>query len=115
MDKNDFRFIIIVALLMYGIVGPTKVHADVYVDIGITYIDDVDVITSGRVDLFGYVVEAEYTSNLIVEGYVPMLRIGYTYRGDVGIFNGLSVEYDVIGSPSVMIPRINMFYRFEFK
>lgn len=112
----NIRFYIFLFLLLVHMGNFRKAHADVYVDIGITYIDEVDVTTSGKASIFGYeVIEAEYTSSLVVEGYVPMLRVGYTYRGDVGIFNGLSVEYDAIGSPSVMIPRINLFYRFEFK
>lgn len=110
----DMRLFLIIILLVLHMSGKSA-HADVYVDVGVAYIDEVDVITSGRVDLFGYEIEAEYTSNLVVEGYVPMLRVGYTYRGDVGIFNGLSIEYDAIGSPSVMIPRVNVFYRFTFK
>ena len=81
--------------------------AGAYIDIGLTYIDNVDVVSSGRVDLFGYEVTAEYTHNLEVEGLVPMLRVGYNYKGWV-------IEYDTIGSPDVMIPRINGFYRFEF-
>jgi len=108
--------IFVLLTIILGIsVYTNKARADAYVDLGVTYIDNVDVTTSGTVDLFGYELGAEYTSNLVVEGYVPMLRVGYTYAGDVTIFKGLSIEYDAIGSPDVMVPRINAFYRFTFK
>lgn len=104
----DTRFIIIVALLIYGIISPGKVHADVYVDIGFTYIDEIDVTTSGRLEIFGQTVEAEYTTSLEVKEWVPMLRVGF-------IHNGWAIEYDTIGAPSLYIPRINLFYRVQFK
>jgi hypothetical protein len=84
-----------------------KARADVYVDIGMAYIDTVDITTSGRVNLFGYEVEAEYTTRLEVEDWVPMLRVGF-------IHNGWAIEYDVIGAPSQFIPRINLFYRAQW-
>lgn len=102
------RFIIIVALLIYGIISPGKVHAEVYIDIGLAYIDEVDVVTRGKVNLGGFVVEAEYTSSLEVKDWVPMLRVGF-------IHNGWAIEYDTIGAPSLYIPRINIFYRGQWK
>ena len=97
-----FKYLALLVLLV-----PFHAHSGFYIDLGLTYIDDVDVVSSGRVDLFGYEVTAEYTHNLEVEGLVPMLRVGYNHKGWV-------LEYDTIGSPDVMIPRINGFYRFEF-
>ena len=85
-----------------------RAQSDVYVDIGVTYIDEVDVTTSGRLNLFGVEVTAEYTTRLEVKEWVPMLRIGY-------IFNNWAIEYDTIGAPSLYIPRINIFYRAQFK
>lgn len=95
---------LIVLLLLFG----STAQADVYVDIGFAYIDEVDVISSGRVTVFGQEVTAEYTTRLEVKEWVPMLRVGY-------IFNNWAIEYDTIGAPSLYIPRINVFYRVSFK
>ena len=98
------KHILVLLVLLFS----TNATADVYIDLGLTYIDNVDVVSSGRVDLFGYEVTAEYTHNLEVESLVPMLRVGFIHKG-------WAIEYDTIGSPDVMIPRINGFYRFTFK
>lgn len=111
----NIRFYIFLFLLLVHMGNFRKAHADVYVDIGITYIDKVDITSSARLDLFGTQVTAEYTTRLEVEEWVPMLRVGYIYTGNIPIFKNLAIEYDTIGAPSLYIPRINMFYRFQFK
>jgi len=97
------KHILVLLVLLFS----TNTTADVYIDLGFTYIDDVNVVSSAKVDIFGYESTAEVTHNLEVKSWVPMLRVGF-------IHNGWGIEYDTIGSPSVMIPRINGFYRFEF-
>lgn len=102
------RFTLIVLLLVVHMITSRQAHAEIYIDIGIAYIDEVDVISKGKVNLGGFVVEAEYTTRLEVDDWVPMLRVGFIHKG-------WAIEYDTIGAPSMYIPRINLFYRSQWK
>jgi len=95
-----------VLLLLFGY--NSIANAEVYLDLGFTYVDDVNVVSSTRLRLLGHDVTAEVNHTLEVDNFVPMIRIGYMYKG-------FAIEYDTIGVPDLVIPRINTFYRLKFK
>jgi len=86
----------------------TKAEAGAYLDIGISYVDEVGIVQRASIDFSGYTISAEYSATIDVEQYAGMLRFGYLFDNNVGL------EYDFVGTPEQHLRRVNMFYRLEF-
>ena len=84
------------------------VFAEFYIDLGATYLDELEYTQRVSVSFMGITQSAEASATLDVEGWVPMVRFGYLWRG-------LGVELDYIGDSDTNLRRINVFYRVSFK
>lgn len=97
---------IVIFLLMFF---SAPVYAGVYLDLGITYIDEFNIVQRATINFNDdYLIEAELTSSLKVKAWVGMFRAGYIFE------NGIAIEYDSIGTPDAYLRRANIFYKLEF-
>lgn len=96
------KFIVMLLLLL-----PLPVQAEVYIDLGMSYIKDIDVVSSISRSFNEFELTLSVDHTLEIDMVVPLLRVGY-------LKSGWGVEWDYIGTPKINIQRINLFHRWEF-
>ena len=98
---------IALALILILALFASPVSAGLYIDLGVTYVDELGIKESTTFEFAGQTVSAEASATVDVDEYVPMLRIGYLWRS-------IGLEYDTIGTPTKNLQRVNLYYRFTF-
>lgn len=110
MKDSDFKIIVLCMLFLILVFSSAiyrTAQAGVYLDLGLSYVDEFGVIERGSVTFGNYTISAEVSATVDVQDLVPMVRFGYLWRG-------FGIEYDTIGVPNQDFSRINIFYRWEF-
>lgn len=97
------KFMLAAALLLTTI----SVQAGVYLDLGASYIDNLDLIERASVTYGDYTISAERTVELEVSDWAGMARIGYEH-------SSWHFEYESMGIPKYHFERVNVYYRFNF-
>jgi len=107
--KHWLIFLGITALVWLFIFSSEAKAAGPYLDIGLSYVDELQVSERGYINFNDdYFIEAELSATLDVAEWVGMLRAGYLFKSGIGI------EYDSIGTPDLYFRRWNIYYRVEF-
>lgn len=96
------KFIVLLLLLL-----PLPVQAEVYIDLGLSYFRDIDVVSSVSRSFNEFELTLSVNHTLAVDQVVPLLRVGY-------LKYGWAVEWEYKGVPDLNIQTINIFHRWEF-
>ena len=95
-------------ILLAILLLPIPAMAEFYIDLGATYLDELEYTQRVELSFMGITHSAEASATLDIDGWVPMIRLGYLYHS-------LGVELDYIGTSDINLRRINAFYRFSFR
>lgn len=87
----------------------TSVSAGAYIDIGASYIDSLQIKDTVSLDFNDSSIVAQRITELDVDSWVIMLRVGYKFKSN------MVIEYDTYGIQDIQLERINVFYRHEWK
>ncbi len=100
----EMKYIFIVFLLFI----PTPSIGEFYFDLGITYLDQLELTETASITFEGLTLSAKRNIVFDVDGFVPMLRVGYLNKI-------IGLEYEYIGNSRASLNRINLYHRFTFK
>jgi len=92
------------ALILFA----TPAAGEFYIDLGVTYVDKLEIKEQASITFGDFTVSAERSASLEVKELVPMVRVGYMWKN-------YGLELDYAGYSSANIKRINLYHRFSFK